>query len=429
MSVSAGLDRALLLHQRGKDELAEIEVRGHLVDYPEDAFAHALLGLILLARERFEDAEESARVAVGHDPELSFAFYALAVVLLERRRPDAAEESIREAIRLDPEDADFHGLLATIEFRRRRWEAALAAAETGLRFDAEHVACNNLRAMALVKLGREPEAGATMDRALARDPDNSMSHANMGWTLLHQGRHDEAMTHFRESLRVDATNDWARAGLVEGLKAGNPLYALMLRYFLWMGKLSGEAGWAVIIGGWVGYRLLRNVARARPELAPWIMPILVIYVVFALLTWLAGPFFNLTLFLHPLGRHALTDDQRAQATMVGGTLTLALVSAGLELAWPGEASFVFLALAFGLLSLPLSAVHVCEPGWPRRAMTTIAATLAVFGVTGSVVMGMVRPPEDSGLETLGLAAFVLFVVGTLISQWVANWLMHQEPER
>src|SRR5690606_32575690 len=130
--------------------------------------------------------------------------------------------------------------------------------------------------------------------------------------------------HFRESLRLDPTNDWAKAGLVEGLKASNFIYAWMLRYFLWMQGLSPGARWGIILGGYFGSRMLNGLAKANPALAPWVFPILLLYIVFAVMTWLAAPIFNLLLFLHPLGRHALGTDQKAQASWVGACLAIAL---------------------------------------------------------------------------------------------------------
>ncbi|MDB5311521.1 MAG: tetratricopeptide repeat protein [Gemmataceae bacterium] len=40
-----------------------------------------------------------------------------------------------------------------------------------------------------------------------------------GWALLHARQPAEALTHFREALRLDPTNEWARDGLIEALKA------------------------------------------------------------------------------------------------------------------------------------------------------------------------------------------------------------------
>lgn len=42
----------------------------------------------------------------------------------------------------------------------------------------------------------------------------------------------------------------------------------MLRYFLWMDKLGSRGQWAVVVGAFIGYRILRGVAGHNPELAP-----------------------------------------------------------------------------------------------------------------------------------------------------------------
>jgi tetratricopeptide (TPR) repeat protein len=429
VNLSPHLQRALVLQQQGRHDLAEKELRQHLATEPTDGFALAVLAISLLDLERRDDAEQAAREAIGHAPDQPFAHYAHARVLSDRNRDDAAVAAIQEAIRLEPTDADYHGLLAAIELDQRRWPEALAAAETGLQFDPENVTCNNLRAMALVKLGRKAEAGQTMATTLARDPDNAISQANQGWTLLEQGRRKEAMAHFRESLRIDPTNDWARGGLVEAIKSGNPIYAVMLKYFLWMAKLPSGAQWGILIGGYLGNRLLVDLHRANPEWSFWITPLRVLYVAFALLTWLAQPIFNLMLFLHPFGRHALDKDQRAQATWVGLCLGLGLGSLGLWLAQGREGDSVLAALVFGLLALPASAVFICSRGWPRQVMAAITLGLAAAGLTVVAITGFLDPAKGSPLAQFGGAALGLFFLGVFISQWLANWLATQRPRR
>ena len=147
----------------------------------------------------------------------------------------------------------------------------------------------NLRASALVQLGRREEAGDTIDSALARDPENAFTHANHGWARLHAGDHRAAREHLREALRLDPELDWARQGMIEALKAGNPLYGLMLRYFLWTGRLSRRGQWAVVLGGYVAFRLLGGVAADVPASRPVVVPLLVLYALFVLLTWVASP--------------------------------------------------------------------------------------------------------------------------------------------
>ena len=427
--LSPQFQRALVLQQQGRHELAEKELRQHLATEPNDGFAHAALAICLLEQERRDDAEQAARAAVGREPELAISHYALARVLADRNREDEAVLAIQEAIRLEPTDADYHGTRAAIELARSRWADALGATETGLQFDPEHVMCNNLRAMALVKLGRAAEAGQTIAATLAREPDNAVSHANQGWTFLEQGERRAALEHFRESLRLDPEDDWARAGLVEAIKAGNPLYAVALKYFLWMQKLPDNVRWGILLGGYFGNRLLGALAKSNPEWSVWITPLRVLYVAFALLTWLAAPLFNLMLFLHPAGKHALNSEQRAQATWVGITLGLGL---GSVVAWLGTGRadlFLVPAMVFGLLTLPVSAIHTCERGWPRVSMLVIVLALAVAGVGAVLISSVLQPPKGSELRSLGASALGFFFIGAFLSQWVGNWLSTQRPKR
>ncbi|MBN8247635.1 MAG: tetratricopeptide repeat protein [Verrucomicrobia bacterium] len=429
MTPEPHLQRALLLQQQDRHAQAETELRKHLAGDPRDAVAHASMALSLAALDRLDEAEAAAREAAGIAPDLAFAWYALAQVLSDRNRPDDAAGAIAEAIRHDPGDADYQGVRAGIEFQRRRWADALAAAEAGLASDPEHVGCNNLRAMALVKLGRKSEAGTTLDATLSRAPDNSLSHANKGWTLLEQGDHRQAMTHFRESLRLDPSNDWARQGLVEALKSGNPVYAVMLRYFLWMDKLSEQARWGILVGGYVGSRMLGSVASSHPEWAPWILPVRIAYIAFALLTWLAQPLFNLLLFLHPVGRHALDATQRRQAGAVGVCAGVALASLVTWMVSGFTGPFLTPALVFGLLAVPVAAVFACQPGWPRLTMSAIALVLAAAGLTAVAIAVLVRPDPKTEMATLGSLALSLFLLGTFLSQWIANLLMSRTPQR
>lgn len=429
MENSPQIQRAMVLAEQGRHQMAEKELRQHLASNPRDGFGQSLLALSLLEQERRDEAEQTARDAIGLAPDQAFTHYVLARVFTDRGRLEDASAAIEEAIRLDPEDADYHAMRAAIEFTRENWKEALAAADTGLQFDAEHVACNNFRAMALVKLGHKTEAGATIGATLARNPENSMSHANQGWTLLEQGRRQEAMTHFRESLRLDPEQEWAKAGLVEAIKAGNPIYAVFLKYLLWMQKLSPGARWGILIGGYLGMRMLSGVSYSNPELAPFILPLRIVYISFALLTWLAYPVFNLMLFLHPFGKHALDREQRSQAGLVGTLLLLALGSLSLVLIPGFSGPALLAALSFGLLAIPVASIYMCSEGWPRWTMIAITLVLAFAGLFPIVIEGLLRPPKGSSLHGTANSLYGFFLVGWFLSQWVANYLAGQRPTR
>jgi len=411
--------RALILLEQSRHDLAEQELRLALAADPDHGSAHAFLAQCLLERDQFHEATEEAKAAIRLAPDFPFAHAVLARTLAARNRPKEALVSAEEALRLDPVDADHYALLATIHLQSRNWPSALAAAEEGLVHDAEHVGCNNLRAMALTNLGRTAEAGATIAAALSRSPEDPFSHANRGWTALHEHDTKKALEHFREALRLDPELDFAKAGLVEALKARNPIYGLMLRYFLFMSRLSGQTQWAIVIGGYLAFQFLRKLGAENPEWAPWIKPFIVAYIVFALMTWIASPLFNVMLRFNKYGRYALSDDQRRGANLV----TLVALPALVFLAWwlPTDDPYAFVGLIyFGLLLLPVSAIYNCDSGWPRRAMalyTVVLATLMPISL-------FITQNRD-----FAIFCFQAHLWGSLLSGIVANILVTTRAKR
>jgi len=166
--------------------------------------------------------------------------------------------------------------------------------------------------------------------------------------------------------------------------------------------------------------MLGTLARSNPGWAPWILPLRALYVTFALLTWLAQPIFNLLLFLHPFGRHALDEKQRSQASWVGICLGLGAASLGVWLV-SGERDYVLPALVFGLLALPVSAVFSCSVGWPRTTMVAITIGLALAGLPGVGVLLFLNPPKNSPMSSLAISCFTLFFCFFLERSFRNGW--------
>ena len=430
-SSSAASQRALILQQQGRFAYAEREWRQALGINPHDARAHAMLALCLSERKEYAQASHEADAAVGLAPDEPFAHYVRGKVLYDRDRYDEAAAAVGQAIQLDAFDPDYFWLLAAIRFEQRLWPAALVAAEEGLKADPEHAGCTNLRAMSLVKLGRRDEAGAAIDAALARDPDNAVTHANQGWTLLHRREPRKALEHFREALRLDPDLEWARAGMVEALKAHNVVYRWVLAYFLWMGRLSSNAQWGIIIGGYVGYRALTGVARENPTLAPYLWPLIGLYIAFVLMTWLADPLFNLMLRVSRFGRLVLSRRQTMAANVIG-LLILGALSAALAWLALDDARLGMLALVLGALTVPTSAAFNSPEGSPRIVMGLVTAALAVLGLAAVGVQYLV---PDDGPDTrhplLGLSLLMLrlFAFGLLASTFLYHFLRSSHVRR
>ncbi|MBX3464899.1 MAG: tetratricopeptide repeat protein [Planctomycetes bacterium] len=376
MSTEANWQRAVLLCQQARWDLAVRELRGLLALDADHAHAHALLAMALAQTGDLTGADEESRLAVGLAPESPFVHRALAVVHFEARRDEPAAAAVGQAIALAPGDAELHGLLAQIRCRQRRWPEALAAADAGLALDPHDVDCLNLRSVALAKLGRGAEATDTLDAALAKDPDNPYTHQARGWALLHRGEAEGAMHHFQEALRRAPSLPDARAGLVEALKARNPVYRLVLGWFLWLDGKSHGHQLAILIGAWLAARFgSRALHDAGHETAANAVGLSWFAVV--LLTACAVPIFNLLLLANPLGRHALEPRARRDALWLGATVVIGLGVAAW--AWLGDSWWALRGVWFWLVFLlPVAGIGLFEPGWGRRVLQAFCVAAVAF---------------------------------------------------
>jgi tetratricopeptide (TPR) repeat protein len=409
---AAHRQRGWLLAQQGRPELAEREYRLALAEDPHDADTHALLALVLAEQEpRRAEALQEAREAIGLAPDDPFPHYAEARVHLEAERWDDARRAAEQAIRIDPDDAGCYVVLSASFLGRRRWREALDAADEALAIDPTHTGAANLRATALVHLGRKDEAGAALQGALARDPEDSHTHANQGWALLHRGDRVAALGHFREALRLDPESGWAREGLVEALKARNPLYAGMLRYFLWMDRLPGRTRWMVILGGMLGYRIVRNAAADNPGLAPWLAPLMIAYVAFLLLSWTAPQVFNAVLLASKDGRYVLSPEQRRSGAWMAAGVAAALALTAAALA-TGAGWLESAAVMFAALLIPLAATFRGPRGRPTRVMSIVSIGLYAVAVLSIVL-------STRGMPEANLLSFIV-LLGVVATSWGVN---------
>ena len=373
-----------LLLDAHRFEDAEAHLRELLAQRPNEAQAHALLAYVLSRQKRHAEALKEANLAIHLDPTHANGHFFRARILLSLHHQREAHEAIHEALRLRPDYPPYHALLSTIHFSRKHWQKALRAAKEGLRYDPEDAQCLHCRGMALNKLGERAEATDSLKDALASDPESAVAHATLGWVQLHQGKPESALECFREALRLNPLSEYARQGIVEALKARNPIYRFMLRYFLWMGSLTTGEQWgfvALVSGVRSG---LRTVARAFPPLYIIVLPVQLLYFGFVLLTWIARPLFALVLRFDPLGRLALPKEEIVASNWVGACLALALLGAvggGITgVLWQDVSPWVVVPFSL-LMILPLAGVFRTPKGWGRVLLALCTALLTGIGLS------------------------------------------------
>jgi len=407
---------ARLLLQQHRFDMAEQQLRQILATNPQDVEAHWLLVSALSGQEKHAQALEVARDSIALAPDLAPGHYLAATVHHALRQWKEAERAAQQAHELDPGNPDYCGLLAVLEVRASRWKSALEWADRGMRTVADHPLCNNMRAHALQMLGRNEEAQSSLDAALQRTPEDSDTHANQGWQFLRAGDHRQATEHFKEALRIQPGHEYARAGMIESLKARNPIYRPIFAYFVFMSRLSQGAQWAMIIGLYLLFRFGREFLAANPSTQMLVAPFVMAYLLFVLTSWTGPTLFNMTLWFHPLGRHALNRDETFASAFCAASFGLGLLWLALGLA-TGSTMVLLWAAFFPFLSMPIAATFRVATPWKRRLGYAIILAFALPALVGAVatLMGV----------SWGMLPFLPLILGLALFSWVGNLLFRE----
>ncbi len=419
--MSAHLNRAQMLLSQERYELAEKELRAALIENPDDSGVLSMLAVCLCEQKKYEEATSAAEQAIASRPDDDFAFYALAIVMYQRNRFAESREAINQAIALDPYDPHHHAHVAALEIQANNYQACLDASDRGLACDPENQRCTNLRAVALTKLGRREEAAAAMETALDLNPENAATHANKGWAALHDREPKEAMEHFREALRLEPDLDWARAGIVEAMKARNPIYRWLLAWFLWLSGLSPRVQMGLVIGIVIGQSVLVSLTQSVPALAP-IAPFLIYgYLGFVWMTWVSSRLFNVVLMFNKFGRLVLSDRERRESLIVACYLALGLGVVLVDAIFFGFVGLFFLGFPFLAALIPLNGAFSCKasgPRWIMVAITVAVTAMALVALYGVWAWNNVDGGADDVMKWMRYS-----IRGSLYSTWATVFLI------
>jgi tetratricopeptide (TPR) repeat protein len=368
-------DRAEGFLELGRAAEAERELRAAIAARPDDAEAHELLARALLDLGRQDEALDAARTAVALAPDEPHGHTLVALASFAREDFETAEQAASEAIRLAPTWAPYHVVYAQSLLSQDRYEEALEAAATAQKLDPESADAASVLTAAYAFLGRHDLARESAKEALALDPSADHAHATAGFAALARGDSKEAVARFREALRLDPTDDAARAGLVESLKARNPIYGALIRFFLWQGRLPSNVQTAIAFSPLVVTYLVRALGLRDEPVGYGIIGAVVLVLV---VMWAAEPLMNLVLLATREGAILLDEDSKRSAYLFLGFLAAAVACVvGAVLGAPG--GFFGLAIGYTLFAMGVGSSHHLAGG-RRRLVHAAAFALPVCGL-------------------------------------------------
>lgn len=413
----------------GDNRLSKVDILVHQKRYPEaenilkvllSAEPHSIHFLSLLAevnlqQDKFATASSIIDQAIGQSPDSAHLFYIKARIAVQQDDYNDAEKNLYNSIALDPYYADYFALLATIKLSRKQFVEALDLANQALQINAENLLALNTRSTALNKLNKKEESFQAIEGALREDPNNAYTHANYGWGLLENGDHKKALQHFREALKNQPDFDYAQAGMMEAMKAGNPFYRAFLKYSFWMGNLTSKYQWGVIIGLYIGVKILTSVARSNERLQPYLVPLIIALAILIFSTWVINPISNLFLRFNKFGSLLLNKNEKISSNLVAVSLGVFVIGVLSYFALNDERFLSVAVFGFAMM-VPIGTMF--SPTKHKHSLLIYTIAMAVAGISALALTFY------SG-ELFNVMA-VVFVVGFVGFQWVANFLLIKE---
>ena len=227
---------------------------------------------------------------------------------------------------------------------------------------------------------------------------------------------------------MDATSEFARAGLIEALKARYRVYRVGLRGLLWFGRRGRAERVGIVVVALLAQQGFAEFARTYPGLAWLAWPAFGAITVAFLLVQINDPLSNLFLRLNRYGRQALSADERRGSTAVG----LALLGAGVGLLVGilGEDGWDYFGIVAAIgcvfLTLPLTSLYKLPRGRARKLMTAYTAVmgLVLVAVLWQITEAFDAPTDRAARVHIAGARnfFDLLAVLTFLSGFLANRL-------
>ena len=406
------INRAQLLFQQKRYADAEKLLMDLLGTDPYDLLVLSLLAEVNLLQDNFDKASTFLKSALAIRPDAHHLYYIKARIAIQLDKYDEAEKDIKQAIEYDASDADYYALWSSIKLTRKKYEDALSLADRALSLDAENILALNIRSTASLKLNNPDEAFKSIENALREDPTNAYTHANFGWNLLEKRSYEKALEHFREALKNDPNFDYAKAGMVEALKAKNVIYRWFLKYSFWMSNLTEKYQWAVIIGFYFGFRGLKSIASSNEQLQPYLTPLIVLLALVAFSTWVITPLSNLFLRLNKYGKFLLSENEMRSSNFVGISATIFAIGIAFYFL-TGKEYFLPVAVFGFAMMVPLSVMF--SPAKFKYSLPIYTAVLTLLGI-GAIVNTFMTGELFNSLT-------VIFIFGFVAFQWLANFFM------
>lgn len=404
------IQRAEVLMDARRYADAHVQFLNAIASDPEDATAYCRLGVCCSLLGMNAEAIEYGNKAISLRPHWSDVHYQLAWTYNRIGEKHKAEQLARDAISCDPDYAEAFVLMGWTFLDRNRIEEALDAAEQAVSLQPDNAEAFNLQGISYLRLGKLDDGEHALKQALRLKPENPTSLANLGYVDLQRGDWRMAEVHFRDALRLDPHYEFARLGVSEILRAGNPAFRWITLYRYWLDRQPFGFSWIIIfVLLMIGYGIA-FLCKVDLETGNILLSVAPILLAFAVTGTLIEPISQAIALLTPAGRILATRWEGVGSVLL--TLYLLLWSATFIVGMILSSDYLQgAALVTGYAYLTFAQTWRSEFKWVRVAMVVVS--LFVAAMLGTIVFLFIFESTKEAKKQIGVFELVVTIIGLL----------------
>lgn len=421
--MSKHLERGRLLVEKNRSKEALDELAQHINEFPEDFEGYVQASLAYTNLGENKKSLESILVALSKEPENPFVHHMVSLCYMKVKKTKKAKQHAMTALEGAPDDADLRYHLGYIHLQSGSIPKSLEQFELGLKIDPTNTNCLNMKAIIQRTTDNNEEAEKALGDAITQNPDDAMTQANLGWQQLAAKNQIQAREHFQESLRIQPNYEWAHEGLVQSFKESNPFFEALSDFSEWIKYRSVLVIAITMFAMLFVYIQIYKQLIDNPWLKPILIPLALVFIIFAMAGLTVNPLYNLALSLSSDRNYLLSTKEQKQAYLWGGLFLTATIFLAICFYVEGEWIWKTTFICFAALP-PLDAYFRCKALWAKRVMGFYlfsCVALGLFVVVACDILGLVANQEIC--ESLDSITFW----GFIISFWFGNHLANIEP--
>lgn len=251
-----------------------------MVAEPDNPENHYYAARLAHEQEQWADAREELELLLRREPDHAPGRELLVHVAIAQKAYAEAEEVVTDLIRERPREPQYFAQYAYVMLLTLHLDRARALVDEALRLDPEHRFAGVLDVVISLIHGEKAAATDRLQALVRHDPEALHVSHTILMMLVNEHRYGPAFEMAREILRARPDSEDALRLTIE-LKAAS-------HWLAWPARVVQPLGWAGSGLLWIGMVALISVL-ARTGHAEWSTVVGVVWVVYAIYTWVQQP--------------------------------------------------------------------------------------------------------------------------------------------